>query len=80
MLTILFICIYILISLGIFHTLTLFWAPSGEVVSNIEIVLLLLAGFFWPFELVVLLISIIVAGPLLSLSRFIRRFSNQTIS
>ncbi|SUP77304.1 Uncharacterised protein [Yersinia frederiksenii] len=80
MLTILLICIYILVSLGIFHTLTLLWASSGEVVSNAEIVLLALAGFFWPLEVIALLVSLIFAGPLLSLFRFVRRFNNKAIS
>lgn len=69
----LIIFIYFLMSLCIFHTLTLVWTLSGEKeVSNLEVVILSLLAFFWPIGLIALLVLFIFAGPLLTLLRFIR--------
>lgn len=70
-------CIYILISLGFFNTLTYIYSPSGDRISNGETVVLVLGAFLWPIMLIGALTTFIFAGPLLSLFRYIRRFESK---
>lgn len=48
---------------------------SEERITNLEMACYLLIAIFWPIEVIVLLISFIVIGPLIYMLRFMRRAS-----